>query len=280
MTADAADGEYPQPAGYSGPALCVSESTGHDRRYRALIRTANGPSGWFPGSCASAEGNSEDYGVRTKFAAELAALSEELGRLAELASLASERAAVGLARADLTAAYEALAADEELQAGYTACENRAVILLALEAPVARDLRQVVSAIRITDDLSRIGSLISAIAETAVRYFPDPLAPPEVADQLAAIGEATAGLIAATNAAIAASPGKGDVLVPPDPELAELRAEVLARVSEPEWPHGHAVAMDLALLIHRYERCAEHCVRIGGLINFFHTGRPLSLEAAE
>lgn len=218
--------------------------------------------------------------MRTKFAAELAALSEELGRLAELASLASERAAAGLAQADLTAAYEALAADEELQTGYAACENRAVILLALEAPVARDLRQVVSAIRITDDLSRIGSLISGIAETAVRYFPAAVAPPEVADQLSAIGHATATLITATNAALAASPGKGDALVPPDEELAELRAEVLARVSAPEWPHGHTVAMDLALLIHHYERCADHCVRIGALINFFHTGTPLSLENAE
>ncbi|WP_194289771.1 phosphate signaling complex PhoU family protein [Nocardia macrotermitis] len=218
--------------------------------------------------------------MRTKFAAELAALSEELGRLAELASHASERAAVGLARADLTAAYEALAADEELQTGFTACENRAVILLALEAPVARDLRQVVSAIRITDDLSRIGSLISAIAETAVRYFPETIAPDEVAEQLSDIGTATAALIAATNAAIAAPPGKGDVLAPPGPALADLRAEVQARIAAPDWAHGHVVATDLGLLMHHYERCAEHCARIGGLINFFHTGTPMSLESAE
>jgi phosphate transport system protein len=215
--------------------------------------------------------------VRTKFAAELTALREELGRLAELAYFGAERAAVALVEANLTAAYEVLATDEQLQTGYAACENRAVILLALEAPVARDLRQVVSAIQIADNLSQIGWLTARIADVAVRHYPQAVAPGEVAEPLGAIARGTAALVASASAAVA---GPDPTPVVPDPALAELRDRLLHRLSAPDWPHGHALAVDLALTIHHYERCAQHSQRIGGLITFYHTGVPLSLQEAE
>jgi phosphate transport system protein len=218
--------------------------------------------------------------VRTKFAAELTALREELGRLAELAYFGAERAAVALVEADLTAAYEVLATDEQLQTGYAACENRAVILLALEAPVARDLRQVVSAIQIADNLSQIGWLTARIADVAVRHYPRAVAPGEVAEPLGVIARGTAALVASASAAVAAVAGPDPTTVVPDPALAELRDRLLHRLSAPDWSHGHALAVDLALTIHHYERCAQHSQRIGGLITFYHTGVPLSLQEAE
>jgi phosphate transport system protein len=219
--------------------------------------------------------------VRTKFFFELAALTGELTRLASLAHEATERAAVAVVEANLTAAYEVFAFDEQLQASYGACENRAVILLALEAPVARDLRHVVSAIQIADDLSQMSWLLSRIADNVVRRYPEPVAPPEIIERLAVIGHATTDVTAAAGAAIGTRhPTPHTVLVVPDPALHDAAQQVLQLVSAPDWAHGSATAVDIALLVHHYERCTEHCVRIGRLIRFFHTGTPLSAQTGE
>ncbi|MEG8184076.1 phosphate uptake regulator, PhoU [Nocardia terpenica] len=216
--------------------------------------------------------------MRTKFSSELAALTGALTRLAGLARDATECAAVAVAEANLTVAYEVFAVGEELQARYGDCENRAVILLALEAPVARDLRHVVSAIQIADDLSQQGSLTTRIADSVVRRYPDPVGPPGVVALLGEIGRGTAELTAAAHRAIAAhNPAPGQMLVAPDAALPELQQRVLRLIADPEWSHGSAMAVDLALLAHHFERCAEHSVRIGRLIQFFHTGTPLSAQ---
>ncbi|MFI5778478.1 phosphate signaling complex PhoU family protein [Nocardia sp. NPDC051570] len=219
--------------------------------------------------------------MRTKFSSELAALTRELGRLAGLAHEAAERVALAVTETDLTAAYEVFALDEKLQEKYGACENRAVILLALEAPVARDLRHVVSAIQIADDLSQLGWLTSSIADSVVRRYPHPVAPPEIITPLAEIGRLTTILAARVVDVIVATghPIPDAELVVPDPALAHTCQRVLQLLASPEWPHHSAMAVDLALLVHHYERCAEHCVRIGRLIRFFHTGIPLSAQAS-
>ncbi len=216
--------------------------------------------------------------MRTKFSSELAALTDELARLSALAHEATERVAVAVAEANLTAAYEVLAIDEQLQALHGGCENRAVILLALEAPVARDLRHVVTAMQIADDLSRMSWLTSRIADSVVHRYPEPVAPPDILRLLGAIGDivtdlaATAGR-AITDTDLSADRGSEDSHA----RLTTLQQQVLHAISATEWQHGSAMAVDLALVAHHYERCAEHCVRIERLIHFFHTGIPLSAQ---
>jgi phosphate transport system protein len=218
--------------------------------------------------------------VRTKFSSELIALTGELTRLAGLAHGATERAAVAIAATDLTAAYEVFALDEQLQAGYGACENRAVILLALEAPVARDLRHVVSAIQIADDLSQMSWLLTRIADGVVRHYPHPVVPPDLLPGLSTIAEAAIEVAAATVEAIRVVGNSAPPVIVPDPGLHERFEQVVAKVSSSDWPHGSGTAVDIALLVHHYERCAQHCLRIGRLTNFFHTGVPLSAQSEE
>ncbi len=206
-------------------------------------------------------------------------MTGELVRLAELAHEAADRAAVAIANADLTAAYEVLALEEQLQEGHGACENRAVILLALEAPVARDLRQVVSALQIADDLSQLSWLLGRIADTAVQHYPHPVAPPALLPILTSIAHTVTAITAATVRAIAADTSP-PLPIDPDPTLREHHDRVLKTVSAPDWPLDSAAAVDIALLVHHYERCAEHCLRIGRRMTFFHTGVPLSEQTPE
>ncbi|WP_280377205.1 phosphate signaling complex PhoU family protein [Nocardia wallacei] len=223
----------------------------------------------------------EDKPVRTKFSSELAALTDELARLSALAHEATERVAVAVAEANLTAAYEVLAIDEQLQALHGKCENRSVILLALEAPVARDLRHVVTAMQIADDLSRMSWLTSRIADSVVHRYPEPVAPPDILRQLGAIGGIVTDLAVTAGRAITGISLSSDrSSEDAHARLTALQQQVLRTISAPQWQHGSAMAVDLALLVHHYERCAEHCVRIERLIHFFHTGIPLSAQVGE
>ncbi|NKY88252.1 phosphate uptake regulator PhoU [Nocardia veterana] len=201
--------------------------------------------------------------------------------MAQLAHEAAERAAVAIENADLTAAYEVFALEEQIQAEHARCEDRSVILLALEAPVARDLRNVVTAIQIAEDLSGIAGGLSRVADGVVRKFPDPVAPAAITRQLSAMAAALVGLTGAAIAVITAQQVQPDTtLIPPDPAVDRIHQQLLRAVAEPDWEYGNAMAVETALLAHHFERCAAHCVRIGRLIRFFHTGVPLSAQTDE
>lgn len=216
--------------------------------------------------------------MRTKFSYELATLSHELAHMAQLAHEATERATIALSDTDLAAAYEVFALEEQLQAKHAKCEDRSVILLALEAPVARDLRHVVTAIGIADDLYGIGVALSRVADSVVRRHPQPVAPPHVTLLLSGMARATVELAAAAAAAISAQPPSPDLAPAPlDPTIDHLHRQLLRVVADTSWAYGTAMAVDLALLAQQYDRCAAHCVRIGRLIRFFHTGIPLSAQ---
>lgn len=213
--------------------------------------------------------------VRTKFSSELMALTEELAHMAQLTQEASERATAALLGADLTAAYEVFALEEQVEIEHAKCEDRSVILLALEAPVARDLRQVITAMQIADDLLAVSRSLSRVADVVVRRYPNPVAPEHVLDLLVEMSGAVTHLATGSVRVIAAqNPPRDRVLIPRDENLERLRGRLVELAADDGWAHGSAMAIDIALLAHHFERAADHCVRIGRLIRFFHTGIPL------
>ncbi|WP_169813082.1 phosphate signaling complex PhoU family protein [Nocardia jejuensis] len=213
--------------------------------------------------------------MRTKFSTELMALTHELAHMARLTQEAAERASVALSGSDLTAAYEVFALEEQVQVKHAKCEDRSVILLALEAPVARDLRHVVTAMQIADDLLGIGTALSRVAEVVVRRYPKSVAPQPITAVLTEIADAAADLVASVVGVIAAqNPPRDQTLITRDDAMDRLRAQVVDKAADPGWAHGSAMAIDIAMLAHHYGHCADHSVRIGQLIRFFHSGIPL------
>ncbi|MGK8520257.1 phosphate signaling complex PhoU family protein [Nocardia asteroides] len=140
--------------------------------------------------------------MRTQFTAELIALTNDLTLMCTLAHDAVERVTDALVGADLTATYEVFALDEQLQKMYGACEARTVVLLALQAPVARDLRHVVTAIQIAGELSRIGWLVSRVADKVYQSHPGYVARQPILDILAAMGRLAAERTALAGQAVA------------------------------------------------------------------------------
>ncbi|MGW4326132.1 phosphate signaling complex PhoU family protein [Nocardia sp. NPDC004573] len=218
--------------------------------------------------------------MRTQFTAELIALTNDLTLMCTLAHDAVERVTDALVAADLTATYEAFALDEQLQKMYGACEARTVVLLALQAPVARDLRHVVTAIQIAGELSRIGWLVSRIADKVYQSHPGHAAQPPLLDILAAMGELAAERTALAGRAVAGHQPLPEEETPAGRPMETLHQQLHSALRDSVSRPSTEVAIDIALLGHHWERCVDHTARIERLIRFLDTGVPPTAQQTD
>jgi phosphate transport system protein len=99
---------------------------------------------------------------------QLVALNRRLLTMSERAEALIELSVDALLTKDQGKADAVIAGDRELDAMEVAIEAAALELLALQQPMARDLRFIVGAIKVTSDLERIGDHAVNIAQTAQR----------------------------------------------------------------------------------------------------------------
>src|SRR5215207_4381303 len=104
--------------------------------------------------------------MREAYVEKLAALSSELISMCELPADAMQRATTALLHADLSLAEQVISDDQKVDRRRDACEEAAFALLALQAPVAGDLRIVVSSIHASADIERMGDLALHVAQAA------------------------------------------------------------------------------------------------------------------
>src|SRR6187549_3238609 len=103
-------------------------------------------------------------------------LSQLKSRLLEMGGLAEDRlrsAVRGLVDRDLAQLDKVLRGDGALNQLHIEVDDRCFKLLALQQPMAADLRAIVSAVKINSDLERVGDLAVNIAEAAQRYLQHP-----------------------------------------------------------------------------------------------------------
>ena len=95
---------------------------------------------------------------------ELARLVAEMGGLAEKSIADSVEA---LAKRDAKLAQQVIAADATIDALQREIEERAILTIARRQPMAVDLREIVAALRVSNDLERIGDLAKNIAKRVI-----------------------------------------------------------------------------------------------------------------
>jgi phosphate transport system protein len=210
--------------------------------------------------------------MRTAFHERLERLAASLGVMCGLAGLAMERATLALLKADLDTAEDVMSDHDRLVQMRRQEEECAVVLLALQSPVAGDLRAVVSSLQNAADAERMGGLAFHVAEIARRRHPAHVLPEEVSGYFAEMGRL----------AVEMGTGAGDVVLSCDPrQAAHLRREddamdrlhhhVMSVLMDKEWNHGVEAAVDVTLLARFYERFADHAVEIGRRVIFQATG---------
>ncbi len=210
--------------------------------------------------------------MRTAYHKQLDALAALLGEMCGLAGIAMKRATQALLEADLAAAQQVIREHRQIVAMRGQAEREAFALLALQQPVAGDLRAVFAGIQIIADVERMGALAVHVAKIAEREHPKQVLPEEVRPCFADMGKV----------AIALGESAKQVLVSRDPEVAarlhgqddamdELYRGLFGVLIDDDWKHDVSVGVETALLGRFYERFADHAVEVGRRVIFAVTG---------
>ncbi|MGW4477249.1 phosphate signaling complex protein PhoU [Rhodococcus triatomae] len=211
--------------------------------------------------------------MRVAYNEQMTELADMLGVMAGLAGTAMEKATQSLLQADLTLAEEVIGEHDQITDLSVACEERAFALLALQAPVAGDLRSIVSGIQIVADIDRMGALALHVAKAARRRHPNHVLPEEVNGYFAEMGRLAVALGAAAKEVLETrDPERAAKLREEDEAMDDLHRHLFTVLMDREWKHGVAAAVDVTLLGRYYERFADHAVEVGRRVIFLVTGK--------
>src|SRR5689334_21079527 len=212
--------------------------------------------------------------MRSALDEQLDALTETLSQMCGLAAAATERATQALLHADLLAAERVITDHAHLARMHAMAQEAAFILLALQAPVAGDLRLVVATTQNLAHAERMGGLAVHVAKLARRRHPDPALPEEVNGYFAEMGRIAVDLgSSAKDVVVSGDPEQAAQIRRDDDAMDELHRHLFTLLMDREWKHGVAAAVDVTLLGRFYERFADHAVEIGRRVIFQATGEP-------
>jgi len=211
--------------------------------------------------------------TRRVFHEELDQLRVDAVRLAALASESIQAGTSALLDFDLAGAQQVVDGDRALDDLTHSIEERTCLLLARQAPMAMDLRVLVTTLRVIHELERIGDLMVNVAKGARRLYPGPLDPRlrGIIDRMR--DQATAQLQLATDTFAERDPVKASALEDMDDVMDDLQKE-LYRAIFSSTAHDEAElqrAVQVALLGRYFERIADHAVNIGDRVTYMVTG---------
>jgi phosphate transport system protein len=182
-----------------------------------------------------------------------------------------DRASAALLEVDLGKAESVIAQDEDVDQLNIELEERATQLLALQQPVATDLRIVTGALRMTSTIERMGDLARHIAKIARMRYPESAVPDQVrpifvemAREASMMAQRVGDVIADQNLNLALE------IEQLDDRMDELNVMLLQTLMS-DWRGTVDQAVDLTLMSRFYERFADHAVSMARRIVFTMTG---------
>ncbi len=210
--------------------------------------------------------------MREEFRTDLAEVNRMLVEMAEAVRAALLGATTALLTADLAAAETVMASDADVDALYRQVEAKVADTIARQAPVASDLRTVITALHISADLERMGDLAEHVAKTAQRRHPSPAVPSELRPVFQAMGE-VADQMAGKIVQVLHTPDVDSAkqLETEDDVMDDLERDLFKVLLDDSWPYGAETAIDGALLGRFFERYADHAVNIGAQVYYLVTG---------
>lgn len=211
--------------------------------------------------------------LRAGFHGDLEEIRDAIVRLGATVIDLIPRVTAVLLEQDLEGAEYVILGDDDVDARATSIEERALSLLALQAPVAGDLRQVATALKISSEMERSADLCCNICKAARRIYGHELDPKlrgiiqKLSDQAQAEYRQALDAYASVDAVRAAA------LPDIDSFLDDLHRQFIQQILE-----SHAagtidlqVAVQLALVGRFYERLGDHSVNLANKVRYIATG---------
>lgn len=211
--------------------------------------------------------------VRRTFHQQLESVREDIVRLAAHVIEAVPRATAVLLDGDLVGAKALIDDDAELDDLATEIEERCYMQLALQQPMAGDLRELVAALRLTSEIERSGDLAVNIVKGARRIHGVAI-DPKVRGLLQVMSdEARRLFVFAVEAYADGDDAKAAALEDLDDALDDIHRRYIAQMLECTSAGNLSVqaAVQLALIGRYYERIGDHAVKVGQQVRFVVTG---------
>src|ERR1700682_31149 len=210
--------------------------------------------------------------MRTVYHDQLAALTALLGEMCRRAGAAMEGATQALLQADLVLAEQVIADHAQMIAMNANAQESAFVLLALQAPVAGELRATVGALQTSADAERMGGLALHVAKLGRRRHPMHALPEEVNGYFAEMGRLAVALSNnAQEVLLSGDLAQAARIGEEDDAMDGLHRHLFTVLLDHEWKHGVAAAVDVTLLGRFYERFADHAVSSAHRVIFQATG---------
>ena len=211
--------------------------------------------------------------LRSAFQDELDGVTQSLLDLSSLVSSAITQATHALLTADLSEAEAVIAADDRVDQIQHELDARIIDIIARQQPVASDLRALVTALRMSADLERMGDMAHHIAKITRLRHPGAAVPSELLLTIEEMGK-VARLISDKVGGVINSKDidKALEVEKDDDEMDLLHRRLFTALLEPSWPHGIETAIDMTLIGRYYERYADHAVSVSRRIHFQVTGK--------
>lgn len=211
--------------------------------------------------------------LRSAFQDELDGVTSSLVALSHSVNNAMERATHSLLTANLTEAEEVISEDDRVDVAAHELDNRIIEIIARQQPVASDLRALVTALRMSADLERMGDMAHHVAKIARLRHPAAAIPSELLLTIEELGK-TVKVVASKCTEVIADRDldKALEMERDDDEVDRLHRKLFATLLDESWPHGAETAIDMTLLGRYYERFADHAVSIARRVYFLVTGK--------
>jgi phosphate transport system protein len=210
--------------------------------------------------------------MREVFQQELAEVQERLVEIAGLVALSIEHATRAFNESNVSLAETVIADDDKIDAAAQELDELAINILARQQPVARDLRIVVSALRISASLERMGDMSEHIAQLARYRFPDKVVPKSLRPTFVNMGaldveiaKKLVELLKTEDVAIA------EDIRNEDDKIDALHLSVFDKVLGDTWKGEAIDTVDSTLASRYHERFADHAVSIAKKVQYLATG---------
>lgn len=216
--------------------------------------------------------------VREKFDFELKSAQEELISLSNMAVNALNKSMEALISQDVDAALEVIEDDKEINQLEEYINDRVILLIAKQSPVATDLRRLIVTIKVASDMERVGDYAVNIAKETIRIGSQELLP-----QIGQIQQmqklAVAMLRQVIDAFVEEDVVKAKEMAELDDQVDELYGDVIRKLMRAggENPDRLSQITQLAFISRYMERSADHATNIAEQLFYLVRGQHYDLN---
>ena len=200
--------------------------------------------------------------MRTAYHERLDDRVDQLGKMTRRVASAMSRANNALLDADIEVAEKVITSDVHVDQMREELDAEVISILALESPVAGELRLVVAVLRISATLERMGDLAVHIAKVARLRYPESAIPAELRGTLLEMGQIAELVVQKAGSALVSRDGSlFEQIERDDDRMDALHRKLFTLILDDSWEHGVEGAIDVTLISRYYERFADHAVSV-------------------